>query len=132
MDFADGMPYLIVGGEVKQKHKAEIAQLCTLTRKLLKERSVYRGQAVRVKFPDNDELSATDAPKFLDLTNVKDDELIFPWETMELVKSSLFTPIRHTQACRDVRVPLKRGVLLEGPFGVGKTLTAYVTAKYCV
>ena len=49
----------------------------------------------------------------------------------ELVDVTLFTPIEHTNECRRQNIPLKRGILLEGPYGVGKTLTATVTAKKC-
>jgi SpoVK/Ycf46/Vps4 family AAA+-type ATPase len=38
-------------------------------------------------------------------------------------------PLKHTAACRANKVPLKRGILLEGKYGTGKSLTARVTAK---
>jgi transitional endoplasmic reticulum ATPase len=47
-----------------------------------------------------------------------------------LVEDTLFAPILFTKAVRAAGIPLKRGVLLEGPYGCGKTLTQYVTAKY--
>lgn len=123
-----------IGGVVKQKFKAEVAELARLTRELVKKESIYKGQAFKVSFPplNLETFNVNDhAPAFLDLTNVKEDELIFSKEVRELVNHSLFTPIEKTEQCRQYRIPLKRGILLEGPYGTGKTQTAFVTAKKC-
>lgn len=127
----DGRPIFLLAGEVKQKHRDEIAELAQRTRDFLKTGSIYRGKAVRVSFPDEQEFDPKDCPKFMDVSKVTGKELVFPEETSKLVKTALFNPIRKTARCRKYRIPLKRGVLLEGPYGVGKTLTAYVAAKLC-
>ena len=41
------------------------------------------------------------------------------------------TPIKHTQACIDNGIPLNRGILLEGKYGTGKTMTAMMTGQCC-
>lgn len=121
-----------IGGEVKQKHKGEIKDLANLTRKIVFEESIYRGKAIRVQFEtDPRKFNPRDCPKFIDVRQVKEDELIFSDDVRKAVSTSLFTPIEHTDNCRKYQIPLKRGILLEGPFGTGKTLTAYVAAKKC-
>jgi transitional endoplasmic reticulum ATPase len=124
-----------IGGEVKQKHKHEVQAIANLTRSIVKAESMYRGQAIRVTFPDPKEpkkFNPRDCPKFIDTRSVREDELIFSEDVKKAVTTSLFTPIEHTENCRKYKIPLKRGILLEGPFGTGKTLTAYVAAKKCV
>jgi transitional endoplasmic reticulum ATPase len=122
-----------IGGEVKQKHKGEIKELANLTRQLVKDESIYRGNAIRVQFEtDPRKFNPRDCPKFIDTAQTRPEELIFSDDVKKAVNTSLFTPIEHTDNCRKYQIPLKRGILLEGPFGTGKTLTAYVAAKKCV
>jgi len=129
----DGRLIFSFSGEVRQRFKDQVRELAQLTRKIVREESIYRGQAIRVKFPDDvEESSPSDCPTFIDVAGVREEELIFGAEVRRAVNTSLFTPIEHTERCRRFKIPLKRGVLLEGPYGTGKTLTAYVSAKKAV
>ena len=69
--------------------------------------------------------------EFMDTSGVNPAEMVFSDELREQINVSLFTPIEQTAVCRKLRIPLKRGVLLEGTYGTGKTLVASVTAKVC-
>lgn len=123
-------PILVIGGEVKRKHAEAVKEIAAMTRVIATEESIYKGQAVRVNYPsDDEEWDFQFQPRFIDVSGVREDELIFPRDTASLVETNIFVPLEKTDLCRTHRVPLKRGVLLEGPYGVGKTLTAYVTAK---
>jgi SpoVK/Ycf46/Vps4 family AAA+-type ATPase len=134
--FKDGKPLFVLAGEVKQKHKGVLSEIAQTTREIVKNESIYRGKAIRVSFPAEYNplnFSPLDhCPKFMDTTATKVEELIFPEDVATLVNTALFTPIERTALCRKHRVPLKRGILLEGPYGTGKTKTAEVTAKKCV
>ncbi len=131
--FVEGNPRFMFHGIVKGKDKNAIQRIADRMRELVKEDSLYRGQAMRVKFPDLE--TATSIvdffPKFMDVSKVDPSTLIYEDGIGELVDVTLFTPIEHTNECRRQNIPLKRGILLEGPYGVGKTLTATVTAKKC-
>lgn len=123
----------VLHGVSKLRHKEKIAELADLVRRMAREQSMYRGKAIRATFPDLRQDDSPNpfnyAPKFIDTRDIKEHALIFPAGVARMVDTTIFTPLRHTQACRDTGVPLKRGILLEGPFGTGKTLTAHVAAK---
>jgi len=128
-------PKFIIGGEILKKHEKESQEIAALTEELLKSNSIYKGKAIRVSFEYiRDERPfdpSLDSPTFIDTSNVKPESLIFPEETAKLIEQGLFMPIKSAEACREYGIPLKRGVLLTGPYGCGKTLTANVTAKLC-
>lgn len=127
-----GMVYFKIGGEVKKGAMAEVKKLADLTREFVKEFSIYRGKAIRLEVDKNGKVDFTKAPKFIDLTRVNADELTYSEEVMAQIQMNLFTPIEHTDVCRKNKIPLKRGILLQGPYGTGKTLAAFVTAQKCV
>jgi hypothetical protein len=132
VNWVDGTPRFRLSGVVKGKNKALVAKIAENIKK--RTDSLYRGKAIFAAFPDPDEATINDYfPKFMKLPlNVSEDKLIFSAEVEALIKTALFTPIEYSQVCRDNGISLKRGVLLEGPYGVGKTLTATVTALKCV
>lgn len=129
----DNQPILVLGASVKRKFQKEVQEIARLTRDRLRENSIYRGQPIRVKFPEpGEEFDIKQCPQFLDVSTVREEELIFNEETAVMVENTLFTPIETTALCRAQKIPLKRGILLEGRFGTGKTLTAFVAAKKCI
>lgn len=124
----DGIPYFQLGARVKGKYRAELDRINDAIRS--RTDSIYKGQAIALNYPDPDEVEnvADFFPRFINIAGHTTSDLIFSDPIAELVQVSLFTPIVHSQVCRDNGIPLKRGILLEGPYGVGKTMTASVAA----
>ena len=125
---SNGRYIFVIGGEVKQKEKIVIKKIADRVREYVRKNSVYKGKAVRLQTDSDGEFDPTSAPVFMDLSKVNPEELVFSQEVDEQIRTNLFAPIIYTDVCRKHKVPLKRGVLLEGPYGTGKTLTAYVCA----
>jgi transitional endoplasmic reticulum ATPase len=120
-------------GEVKGKDRRKVDAIVDKVKEECEKNSIYKGHAIMTSFPVVDEcdnLSDT-FPQFARLSSVRPDEVVFSGDTDEQITVSLYMPIQKTQACRDHNIPLKRGILLEGPYGVGKTLTAAATATMC-
>src|SRR5262245_10764016 len=125
----DGLPVYAMQARTKEKDRSKVAALFQAVAEELTAESIYRGQAVRFECPaHDDEFDPSIAPEFLDLTKVNHEELVLRSDVQELVDTTVFTPLLFTDVLRNQGIPLKRGILLEGPYGVGKTLLAYVTA----
>ena len=128
----DGRMVFSLGGEMRRKYQPLFNQLVDEIKAIVKTESIYRGKAFRVEFrSDNGKPIQMIHPKFLDLSKVESEGLIFAEDVKAAIETNLFTPIKYSQECRNHKIPLKRGILLAGPYGCGKTLTAYHTAKHC-
>ncbi len=126
---------LVISGQVKAKDKDKIHKLANIARKFLANDSIYKGQAfefVPIMVDGNNNINFDSTPRFIITTTTKPENLILPSKVEIQVQDSVFTPVLKTQACRDSNIPLKRGVLMAGTYGVGKTLTASVLAHYAV
>lgn len=123
---------LIIAGTVRKREAAVVRELANLAREILKTESIYKGKAIRLRADDDGDLDISSPPTFIPTAHVNPDELILNPEELDQVKAALWAPIQNTEACVRHRIPLKRGILLEGTYGTGKTMTATVTSKICV
>ncbi|MEN3238231.1 ATP-binding protein [Methylobacterium ajmalii] len=118
-----------ISGTVRRRDRAFLVEIANLARKLLREESVYRGQAIRLGVDDDGDLDMNRQPEFMDIRHVAEGDMIHAAETTALIRTNIFAPLKNTEACRRHRIPLKRGILLEGRYGTGKSPTARVTAR---
>lgn len=134
IDFDQGLPCLTLSAEIKNHERSKVDELMEASERLLQSDSIYRGKAVEIDFtifnPRDIRFDVARSPKFMD-TNVKETDLILPSDVRDLVEVGMWTPIRNTEVCREQKIPLRRGILLAGKYGVGKTLAARVTAMLC-
>lgn len=79
--------------------------------------SLYRGKAMDGEM------------NFLDMSKVDSKTIIYSTEVQEHLEANIWSLIRYTDAMRDQGIPLKRTILLEGPYGTGKTMTSYLTGQ---
>lgn len=126
--------------EVQRRHENTVKELAAEVREEVLRASIYRGKPIKVSFRDSDgdEIDGEDytpdsfQPRFLDLTRVSPEDVIHQSDTERMIRINLFHPIERTAEFRRHGIPLRQGVLLEGPYGTGKTLTAYILARACV
>lgn len=132
LDIRNDPPVFVISGSVKQKDKNKVKRLYDRTVELVQTQSIYRGQAIRVKYDYKNEGRhfdpLKDAPEFMFLPPNSEQELVMEPDIEDLTNVALFRPIENFKTMRKWKIPLKRGILLAGRYGTGKTMTANVTA----
>ena len=129
----DGRPVAVLqrrGAPMYGREKASLevladpsvaAALLADVRRLMVERSVFRGQVL--SFGGNEYEPGAGYITFHRRPTLEAGDLVLPPGTLGRVERHVAGVARHRERLRDAGQHLKRGVLLYGPPGTGKTLT---------
>jgi transitional endoplasmic reticulum ATPase len=105
-----------------RKMRFHIEGVFRLVEDELKARSIYRGKAF-----DGQEM-----PEFLDTVAFDPSKVVYAKDVLEQLDANVWSLMKYSETMRRQGIPLKRATLFEGPYGTGKTLGAYMTAKIAV
>lgn len=127
-----GQLIFAINASAKRKDEAAMTKLFEAVREYLAHNSLYQGQAIKLRFRDDDgKKLQMPTPEFMD-TAIDESMLIYSRDVEDAVRTNLFVPIERIVDCKTNDIPVKRGVLLGGTFGTGKTLAAKVASKKAV
>ncbi|MEZ5096410.1 MAG: AAA family ATPase [Nocardioides sp.] len=97
--------------------------LLTDVRRLMVERSVYRGQVLSFAASDPTYGQSTGGISFLERPQLTGRDVVLPPGALTRIERHVAGAAQHRAALRAAAQHLKRGVLLYGPPGTGKTHT---------
>lgn len=101
-----------------RKNRFVIEGLFRLIEEELRLNSIYRGQAI----------DGQAQPQFIDLRGFSAEKVVYSEQVKADLEAHLWGVIRYADACRELGLPLKRSILLTGPYGTGKSLAGMRTA----
>ena len=105
-----------------KKYRFHIEGVFKLVSDELERSSMYRGKA----------FDGQVVPEFVDLGGVSPEKVVYSREVMTQLSVNIWAQLKHTGVMEGVGMPLKRAVLIHGPYGTGKTLAALLTAQHAV
>jgi ATPases of the AAA+ class len=123
-----GRRVFTLSAEILRKHEGEVRAIAELVREEVRKNSIYRGKAIKVSFGQT--RGGWDCEiTFMDVSGINEDSLIYSKHVKDSILTNLITPLEHRAELAKYGVPFKRGVLLAGTYGVGKTLAMLLAAK---
>jgi transitional endoplasmic reticulum ATPase len=105
-----------------KKHAAQVDGLFKLVEHELQTNSIYKGKA----------FTGAEEPHFLDPFTVDRDRVVYTAEVNAQLRANIWTLLEQTDVCRSLGLPLKRAILLGGPYGTGKSMAAMITAQIAI
>lgn len=128
--FEKGLMSFQVAAHIRRKYEKVVRALIEDTKRIAAAESIYKGKAIKIAFTDSDgDRIELPSPEFLDVSTLKQSDLIYRRDLEEEIEINLLTPLRYPDRSASLGVPLKRGVLLAGPYGTGKTMQAFNAAR---
>lgn len=106
--------------EHKRMYHPLVKMIEERTRERLATKSIFKGKAIQSNF------------EFIDVLSLDESRIVYGEDERALLKGELFSYIIDREQQVEAGNNLKRGVLLYGPYGTGKSLTSLLTGKYAV
>lgn len=101
-----------------RKFKDEMHSLFNDIQEYLQGHSIYRGKA----------LIGAEKMEFMNV-DIERSKIVFSDEVEDMLAGTVWAPIQYSEAFRRENLPLKRALLLWGPYGTGKSSAGLLTAQ---
>lgn len=111
---------LVVAEDIPADQAKAVEQFLDKIQNHLTRASIYRGRAI------------TTEGEFLDLSGINAEDAVYNERVARELKAHVWTIMEQPDMCKSMGIELPRKILLEGPFGSGKTLAAMITAQKAV
>jgi len=105
-----------------RKFRTHVQAFFQVVEQELREASIYKGQAI----------TGGGEPNFLDVEAINPELTVYTPNVMVQLETNLWSLLRYTDNMRRNGITLKRAVLVEGPYGTGKTMAGMLTAREAV
>lgn len=102
-----------------KKHKAQVEAFFDAIARELEINSIYRGHALR----------GADSLSFMDLSKFDASKIVYATDVHATLDAAVFGILRNMEGALRAGAPMKRSVLVHGPFGTGKTSLGLITAQ---
>lgn len=108
--------------EAPRRYRAHLEAFFDIVEEELRTGSLYRGKAI----------NGAEFPGFLDLSTVDPGKVVYSQEVYTQLGANFWTLIERAPLMRELGIPLKRSILVSGPYGSGKTLAGYLSAQRAI
>lgn len=108
--------------EAPKKYRFEVEGIFRLIEEELATNSLYRGKA----------FDGQQMPEFIDVFSVDRSRVVYSEEVLTQLDANVWAQLRYTKEFEAQGIPLKRAVMIHGPFGTGKTLACLLTGQEAV
>lgn len=101
-------------------------------REEIEKRELWEGAAVTLDADSEGDLVITQPPRIIELPDITPEDVVLNSEIKAAVEAELFLPIAQPELVQQHGCSPRRGVLLAGRPGTGKTLSARIASKIAV
>lgn len=119
-DYATRRPIGQINIKLPRKLTAEAHGIFELIAEELKTGSIFQGKAIDGNWT---------SPSFTDPYTVDREKIVYTKSTEVQLSANLWSVLRHREKFHELGIPVRRAVLLSGPYGTGKSLGALITAQ---
>jgi ATPases of the AAA+ class len=118
---------------VLRRHESEVKAIAEAVRQEVAHNSIYRGKAVKLAFTDEHSMWSGDTRvaeiSFMDVGGIKREDLVYSRDVEDSILTNLIAPLENRSKLAKYGIPFKRGILLAGIYGTGKTMATNLAAK---
>jgi len=128
----DGNLVFTLSCKAPRRLRAKVEGLFTMLREEISKHQLYAGVALLLKPGDDGNIDLMTPPKVISLPQLEIGDLFLNAETTQAIKAGLFTAITEAKRLVEQGQKIRRGVMLAGPPGTGKSMCSTIAARLAI